>query len=65
MIYNALDIASYLVVSADEIDYNSISTIKIQSLLYFCQVYFLMKKGQPCFRDDIIATENGPMVKHV
>lgn len=65
MIYNALDIASYLVVSADEIDYNSISTIKMQSLLYFCQAYFLMKKGQPCFGDDIIATKNGPMVKHV
>lgn len=64
MIYNALDIAAYLVVSADEMDCD-MSTIKLQSVLYFCQAYFLMKKGQPCFGDDIIATKNGPMVNRV
>lgn len=64
MIYNALDIAGYLVVRADEVDSN-ISTIKMQSLLYFCQAYFLIEKGKPCFGDNIIATKNGPMVNRV
>lgn len=64
MIYNALDVAGYLVVRADEVDSN-VSTIKMQSLLYFCQAYFLIKTGQPCFRDNIIATKNGPMVNRV
>lgn len=64
MIYNALDIAAYIVVRTEEVDSN-VSTIKMQSLLYFCQAYFLMKKGEPCFNDDIIATNNGPMIDRV
>lgn len=64
MIYNALDIAAYIVVRTKEVD-SSVSTIKMQSLLYFCQAYFLMKKEEPCFSDNILATENGPMVNRV
>ena len=48
MIYNALDIAAYIVVRTEEVDSN-VSTIKMQSLLYFCQAYFLMKKRGALF----------------
>ena len=64
MIYNALDIAAYIVVCTEEVD-SDVSTIKMQPLLYFCQAYFLIKKGEPCFIDNILATNNGPMVSCV
>ena len=43
----------------------SISNLKLQKLLCFCQVYSLVLLGRPMFRENIYAWRYGPVVKEV
>ena len=42
-----------------------ISNLKLQKLLYFIQIKFLIEKQELCFPDDIIAVEWGVMIPKV
>ncbi|MBD5585607.1 MAG: DUF4065 domain-containing protein [Clostridia bacterium] len=63
--YDALTIARYIVNYSNKIDDVWLSNLKLQKLLYFCQAYFLLDKGLPCFRDTIEAWDFGPVVPAV
>lgn len=63
--YDSLDIASYVIEYCDNHDY-IISNLKLQKLLYFIQVAFLLNKnGVPCFKDKIEAWGFGPVIPRV
>lgn len=62
--YSALDIARYVVNYSNSKDYG-ITNLKLQKVLYFIQAWFLMKKEERCFRNEIIAWELGPVIPEV
>lgn len=63
-IYNALDIAKHVVQYSHDNQYG-ISNLKLQKILYFIQAQFLITYDEPCFYDDIIAWDSGPIVEAV
>ena len=52
--YNVLEICSYIINYSNEKEYD-ISNLKLQKLLYFIQVYFLIKNDEPYFEERIEA----------
>lgn len=62
--YDALEVSRHIINYSNNAGYG-ITNLKLQKLLYFIQAYFLIKKGRPCFRDDIEAWDFGPAVPFV
>lgn len=62
--YNALDIAQYVINYAIEKG-NPVSNLKLQKILYYIQAAFLVEKGIPCFKEEILNWRHGPVVKEV
>lgn len=62
--YSAFDISNYIIEYSNRKHY-FISGLKLQKLLYFVQVYFLVEKNKPCFREKLIAWDFGPVVVEV
>lgn len=56
-----LDVARY-VINHSFYKHNGISNLKLQKVLYFIQVYFLVKTEKPCFDGIIEAWDFGPVV---
>ena len=42
-----------------------ISNLKLQKILYYIQAAFLVQKGLPCFSEQILKWQYGPVVKSV
>lgn len=62
--YKSMDIAQYVINYS--IDNNHpVSNLKLQKLLYYIQAAFLIKKGEPCFEEDIEHWRHGPVVRNV
>lgn len=59
--YNALDIARYIINYSNKNNY-SISNLKLQKLLYFTQGFFLSIKDEACFSNKIEAWDFGPVI---
>lgn len=61
--YKVLDVCRYIINYSNREDYG-VSNLKLQKLLYFIQVYFLMNSEdhQPCFSEKIEAWDFGPVV---
>ncbi len=53
---NAIDVAAYLL---EQI--GSVTTMKLQKLVYYTQVRYLVMNGRPLFTDEIQAWANGPV----
>jgi uncharacterized phage-associated protein len=64
MIYNALDIAKYIINYEHSLK-REISNLRLQKILYFVQVKFLVTTNKPCFSDNIEAWAFGPVVAAV
>lgn len=64
MIYNAKDIARYVLVYYERHN-TGCSNLKLQKVLYFLQAEFLVTKRKRLFREPIIAWDFGPVVKEV
>ena len=64
MVYNALDIARYVIKYSNDRDYG-VSNLKLQKILYFIQAYFLIQTHHPCFKEPIEAWDFGPVVPDV
>lgn len=64
MVYDALDIAAYVVKRCHETN-TTVSNLKLQKILYFIQAEFLVKKDVPCFEQNIEAWAFGPVVPEV
>ena len=65
MIYNAVDIAYYILDYSKREFNHGISNLKIQKILYFIQAEFLVSKNKPCFKDIIEAWDFGPVIPTV
>lgn len=62
--YNAILVAQYIVTKCLN-DGKPISNLHLQKILYYVQEAFLIKKGKPCFFDEIQAWKFGPVVPRV
>lgn len=62
--YKALQIAQYIINHEFE-NSRPVSNLRLQKLLYYVQLYFLMCTGQPCFSDRVEAWDFGPVVPNV
>ena len=63
-VYSAIDVAYHVINYSYNTSYG-VSNLKLQKLLYFVQVYFLITEDRCCFRDDIEAWDFGPVVPTV
>lgn len=57
---NAIDVAAYIL---EQI--GSVTTMKLQKLVYYAQVRYLVMNGHPLFRDEIQAWANGPVLPNL
>ena len=64
MIYDALEVSRHIVNYCNDSKYG-MTNLKLQKLLYFIQAYSLIKRGRPCFNDEIEAWDFGPVVPSV
>ena len=53
---NAVDVAAYILEQT-----GSVTTMKLQKLVYYTQVRYLVMNGRPLFEDEIQAWANGPV----
>lgn len=64
--YQASDVAKYLLCLEDEDAGDTISNLKLQKLLYYAQGFHLaMNEGAPLFPEEIRAWMHGPVVREV
>lgn len=63
---SAIDVARFLIFLKNN-DHRglSLSNLKLQKLLYYCQGYFLAMYNKPMFNDKIEAWKYGPVVRNV
>lgn len=64
MLYNALDVAKYII-SFCFANAKPVSNLKLQKVLYFTWVDFFNESGKPLFLDDICAWQLGPVIPDV
>lgn len=64
MAYSALEVAKY-VIDHEHSNGREITNLRLQKLLYFVQAKVLVKKGYPCFDDEMEAWDFGPVVPAV
>ena len=62
--YNVLTVARYIINRCNE-NNKTINNLKLQKILYFVQVEFLVEKGEACFSEKIQAWNFGPVVPEV
>lgn len=63
---DAQTIADYLILLASEEDeYEPMTHLRLQKLLYYVQGWSLAMRGNPAFRDEIQAWKDGPVVPQV
>lgn len=73
--YNAVDVAKYFIYLASRKPigegedgkkiYEGITNLKLQKILYFAQAYYLVKTGNPLFKENIEAWQYGSVVRVV
>jgi uncharacterized phage-associated protein len=59
-----LDVARYVINYAIEKSH-PISNLQLQKILYYIQAYFLVEKGEVCFKENIINWVYGPVIVEV
>ena len=69
--YTADDVATYFInlsshsIVGDNDEREGITNLKLQKMLYFAQVYYLVKLGRPLFSDKIEAWKYGPVIPDI
>jgi uncharacterized phage-associated protein len=64
MTYRALDIAKYILAVVSEYG-DVVTNLKLQKLLFYAQVWHLVKKQAPLFDEDAEAWRFGPVIPEV
>ena len=62
---SALDVACYFLRRLDREAGDTISTLKLQKLIYYAQAWSLVFRNKPLFYQDIEAWMSGPVVRDV
>lgn len=60
-LYNILDISVYIINYCNKSHYY-ISNLKLQQILYFTQIAFLVTYNKECFQEEIEAWDFGPVI---
>jgi uncharacterized phage-associated protein len=60
----AVDVAKYILEQRDARNHMTTS-YALQKLLYYCQSWMLVSKGETLFPDEIVAWKHGPVVRSV
>lgn len=60
-LYNILDISVYIINYCNK-SYYYISNLKLQQILYFTQIAFLVTYNKECFQEEIEAWDFGPVI---
>lgn len=63
--YDALDVANYVIKYCQEYLYRDITNLQLQKILYYIQAAFLVRRDKPIFIDSIEAWKYGPVIKEV
>jgi uncharacterized phage-associated protein len=63
--YEALEVSEYILYYYSQTIKDPISNLKLQKILYYVQAKFLVEKKEPCFKEDILAWQYGPVVLEV
>ncbi len=61
---SALDVSRYIINKCNSNNYY-ISNLRLQKILYFIQMEFIIEKNKKCFDDEIQAWDYGPVVPNV
>lgn len=64
MSYKVEDVGKYILEYCRERNYD-IPHPKLQKILYFLQAYFVTKKGNVCFEEEIEVHKTGPVISEV
>jgi uncharacterized phage-associated protein len=64
MAYRALEIAKYILAVVSEYG-DVVTNLKLQKLLFYAQVWHLVKKQAPLFEEDAVAWQFGPVIPEV
>lgn len=64
MSYKVEDVGKYVLEYCRERNYD-IPHPKLQKILYFLQAYFVTKKGNVCFKEEIEVHKTGPVISEV
>ncbi|MCR5564034.1 MAG: DUF4065 domain-containing protein [Desulfovibrio sp.] len=59
---HAKDVAQYIIECTPQ---ETISAIKLEKLVYYCQAWSLAWTGEPLFEEDIQAWANGPVIPNL
>lgn len=62
--YDVLEVAKYIIHKCDKERW-FVSNLSLQKLLYFVQAEFLVATNAPCFNEDIVARDYGPVIPEV
>lgn len=62
--YEALDVARYVINKSIEIGY-PVTNIKLQKVLYFIQKEFIKERGEGCFKEPIVNWRHGAVIEEV
>lgn len=62
--FRALEIARYTINYINKQN-EEITNLKLQKILYYIQAAFLVETGEPCFPDEIVCWQHGPVVRIV
>ena len=62
--YSAMDFAKYIINLCTNLG-NSISDLKLQKVLYYIQLAFILNLGEYAFQEDMEAWPYGPVVREV
>ncbi|SIS49202.1 Panacea domain-containing protein [Salimicrobium salexigens] len=64
MVYRAMTIANYVVEKASELG-RPVSNLQLQKILYYLQLHYLGKKGEPLLAEPIEKWKFGPVIPNV
>lgn len=62
--YSAMDLAKYIITLCTNMG-NAISDLKLQKVLYYIQLAFILNLGEEAFQEDLEAWPYGPVVREV
>lgn len=62
---NVLDVAAYLINKVNEAEWDDITNLKLQKILYYCQGFSLAILDRPLFSNPIEAWRHGPVIREV
>ncbi|MGU9987360.1 MULTISPECIES: Panacea domain-containing protein [unclassified Rickettsia] len=64
-ILSAIDVAKYLLILVDREAGDAITQLKLQKLMYIAQGIHLVLYDKPLFKEEIEASQHGPVVREL